>query len=137
MHRRLGRRRRRVGHGPGPGLESDSNGQTLIERLPRVAEQFLAGEIDARVVGTIINRTELITDEIACAQIDELIAEKLLTAAPGAEGYRVIILPSPDAVSYTAEATPAVASARHFFTDKTGVIRGEIGKPATAGSSEF
>ena len=69
--------------------------------------------------------------------IDELIAEKLLAAAPGAEGYRIVLLPSPDAVSYTAEATPAVASARHFFTDKTGVIRGETGKPATAGSSEF
>ena len=69
--------------------------------------------------------------------IDELIAEKLLTAAPGAEGYRIVLLPSPDAVSYTAEATPAVATARHFFTDKSGVVRAEIGKPATAGSSEF
>ena len=69
--------------------------------------------------------------------MDELIAERLLTAAPAAEGYRILMLPSPDAVSYTVEATPSAPAARYFFMDKTGVLRAEMGKPATAGSPEF
>ena len=69
--------------------------------------------------------------------VDELIADRLLKASPAAEGYRIVMIPSPDAVSYTAEATPAVVTGRYFFTDKTGVVRAEVGKPATAESLEF
>ncbi|HET9218836.1 MAG TPA: hypothetical protein VFR18_17765 [Terriglobia bacterium] len=67
----------------------------------------------------------------------ELIADRLLTTEPEAEGYRIRMVPSPDAVSYTAEATPAESAGRHFFTDKTGIIRVETGKPATATSPEL
>ena len=68
---------------------------------------------------------------------EELIADRLLTAEPSAEGYTLSMLPSADAVSYTAKATPAQPAARHFFTDQTGVIRAENGKPATAESPEI
>ena len=68
---------------------------------------------------------------------EELIADHLLTAEPSAEGYALSMLPSADAVSYTARATPAQPAARHFFTDQTGVIRAENGKPATAESPEI
>ena len=67
----------------------------------------------------------------------ELIADRLLTAEPAAQGYRILMVPSPDAVSYTAEATPTESAGRHFFTDKTGAIRAETGKPATATSPEL
>jgi len=67
----------------------------------------------------------------------ELVADRLLTAEPAAEGYRITLLPSPDAGSYTLQATPADAAARHFFTDQSGVVRVETGKPATAESPEL
>jgi hypothetical protein len=65
---------------------------------------------------------------------NELIADHLLSGEPKAEGYAILMLPSPDAVSYTVTATPSTPDARHFFTDKTGVIHAEMGKPATAES---
>ena len=65
---------------------------------------------------------------------NELIADHLLTAEPKAEGYTILMLPSPDAGSYTITATPNTPDARHFFTDKTGVIHAETGKAATAES---
>jgi len=68
---------------------------------------------------------------------EELISEHLLTAEPSAEGYTLTMLPSADAVRYTVKATPAKAEARHFFTDQTGVVRAETGKPATAESPEI
>jgi hypothetical protein len=64
----------------------------------------------------------------------ELIAVHLLSAEPAAEGYDILMLPSADAVRYTAKATPRTPDARHFFTDHSGVIRAESGKPATAES---
>lgn len=68
---------------------------------------------------------------------DELIADRLLRAQPAAEGYTILMLPSADAVSYTITATPRAPEGRHFFTDKSGVIRAEAGKPATAQSPEL
>jgi hypothetical protein len=67
---------------------------------------------------------------------DELIADRLLSGEPAADGYTVQMLPSADAVSYTVTATPRTPDGRHFFTDKTGVIRAETGKPATPESPE-
>jgi len=67
---------------------------------------------------------------------DELIADRLLSAEPAADGYTIQMLPSADAVSYSVTATPRTPGGQHFFTDKTGVIRAETGKPATAGSPE-
>ena len=68
---------------------------------------------------------------------EELLADRLLTAEPAAEGYSIVMLPSADAVRYIAKATPRTDTARHFFTDQTGVIRAESGKPATAESPEI
>lgn len=65
---------------------------------------------------------------------DELIVNRLLSAEPTAEGYDILMLPSADAVRYTAKATPRTPDARYFFTDQTSVIRAESGKPATAES---
>jgi hypothetical protein len=70
---------------------------------------------------------------------DELIVQHLLNAEPAVEttGYSFLLRPSPDAVSYTVTATPSAPEARHFFTDQTGVIRAESGKPATSTSPEM
>lgn len=69
---------------------------------------------------------------------DELIVQHLLSAEPTVDGtgYKFLLRPSPDAVSYTVTATPSAPEARHFFTDQTGVIRAESGKPATSTSPE-
>jgi hypothetical protein len=70
---------------------------------------------------------------------DELIVQHLLSAEPTVEatGYSFLLRPSPDAVSYTVIATPSAPEARHFFTDQTGVIHAESGKPATTTSPEM
>jgi hypothetical protein len=70
---------------------------------------------------------------------DELIAQRLLNAEPtkAATGYDFLMLPSPDAVSYTLTATPSGPGVRHFFTDQTGVLRAAQDKPATADSPAF
>jgi hypothetical protein len=70
---------------------------------------------------------------------DELIMERLLNAEPkkADTGYDFLLLPSPDAVSYTVTATPSAAGARYFFADQTGVLRAENDKPATSASPEL
>jgi Tfp pilus assembly protein PilE len=67
---------------------------------------------------------------------EDLISDHLLQAEPTAQGYRIEMKPSPDASRYTISATPtnASATARHLFTDETGVIRVEQSKDATATS---
>jgi hypothetical protein len=67
---------------------------------------------------------------------DELIKEHLLTAEPtkADTGYDFLLLPSPDAESYTVTATPLAPGFRYFFADQTGVIRAEKDKPATSAS---
>ena len=67
---------------------------------------------------------------------DELIKEHLLTAEPkkADTGYDFLLLPSPDAESYTVTATPVAPGARYFFADQTGVLRAEKDKPATSAS---
>ena len=66
----------------------------------------------------------------------ELIMEQLLEAEPkkADTGYDFLLLPSPDAVSYTITATPTAPGSRYFFADQTGVIRAEKDKPATSAS---
>ncbi len=49
-------------------------GQVLIERLPKVAEVFMAGYIDFRVIRIVAFRTALLTDDQAIASIDEMLA---------------------------------------------------------------
>ncbi|MGI9162608.1 MAG: HNH endonuclease signature motif containing protein [Mycobacterium sp.] len=49
-------------------------GVELLERLPRVAAVFAAGDIDFRVVAAIVFRTGLITDPALLAQIDAKLA---------------------------------------------------------------
>jgi len=70
---------------------------------------------------------------------DELVESHILQQDPSksAGGYEISLHPAADAESYTLAATPVSpsASARYFFTDKTGVIRAEQGKEATSSSS--
>jgi len=67
---------------------------------------------------------------------DELIKDHLLNAEPkkADTGYDFLLLPSPDAESYTITATPSTAGSRYFFADQTGVLRAEKDKPATSAS---
>ena len=54
-------------------------GQALLDRLPKLAAVFLAGEVDFRVIAVIVYRTALVTDAEAIANIDGQVARK----APG------------------------------------------------------
>jgi Domain of unknown function (DUF222) len=56
-----------------------SYGQTLIERLPKLAERFLAGDVDYRVFTVIDFRTALVSDPDVLAELDE----KMARLAPG------------------------------------------------------
>jgi hypothetical protein len=51
-------------------------GQTLIERLPTLADVFAAGLVDFRIIAAAIFRTDLILDTDALAAIDEQLAAK-------------------------------------------------------------
>jgi hypothetical protein len=51
-------------------------GMTLIERLPRLAEVFLGGDVDFAVFANIDYRTGLITDKDVLAKIDAVLASK-------------------------------------------------------------
>jgi len=71
---------------------------------------------------------------------DELIESHLLKQEPTADatGYEIKLRPAADAASYTVIADPVSGSpsTRHFFTDKTRIIRAEQGKPAGTSSPE-
>lgn len=72
---------------------------------------------------------------------DELIQSHLLDKNPAALaiGYDIQMRPSADAESYTLTAAPLTTpeAVRHFFTDQTGILRGEMGKPAGLESPEL
>ena len=51
-------------------------GQVLIEYLPELADVFVAGLIDFRVIRIVEFRTGLLTDAQAIAAIDEMLAYK-------------------------------------------------------------
>ncbi|MFL6082561.1 MAG: DUF222 domain-containing protein, partial [Mycobacterium sp.] len=51
-------------------------GQSLIERLPKLGDVFLAGLVGFRVIAAAIVRTDLITDAEVLAKIDEQLARK-------------------------------------------------------------
>jgi len=61
---------------------------TLRDRLPKVAARFLAGDLTARRVWLIDQRTRLVTDTEALAAIDTAIAENLTAWGPLSE-YRL------------------------------------------------
>jgi hypothetical protein len=71
---------------------------------------------------------------------DELIEARMLTSEPSAaqSGYDFKLRPAADARTYKLSVVPsdskAAATARHFFTDQTGVIHADTGKEATADS---
>jgi hypothetical protein len=52
-----------------------SRGLTLIQRLPRLAQRFLAGEVDLRVIAIIDTRTTLVQDPDVLAELDARLAE--------------------------------------------------------------
>ncbi|BBY04351.1 hypothetical protein MSEO_48500 [Mycobacterium seoulense] len=51
--------------------------RALRERLPRVAEVFAAGDIDFRMVATLVFRTDLITDPEVVAAVDARLAAQV------------------------------------------------------------
>jgi hypothetical protein len=52
-----------------------SRGLTLVQRLPRLAQRFLAGEVDPRVIALIDTRTTLVQDPGVLAELDARLAE--------------------------------------------------------------
>ena len=70
--------------------------------------------------------------------VEELVFSLMLTEAPdgAAIGYRIRSRSSPaaDAYSISAEAVVGIESRRSFFQDLGGVMRWELGGPATADS---
>jgi Domain of unknown function (DUF222) len=54
----------------------------LRDRLPRVAALFVSGELTGRRVWLIANRTYLVTDAEALAQLDAVIADRILAWGP-------------------------------------------------------
>ena len=68
----------------------------------------------------------------------ELVTSRFLREEPtdANTGYEIIMRPSPDAARFTLSATPLSPSptARHLFTDQTGVIHAEQGQAASADS---
>jgi Domain of unknown function (DUF222) len=58
------------------GLAADRVGyaRAMRERLPRVAEVFIAGDIDYQAFTTIVSRTDLIVDPEVLARVDALVA---------------------------------------------------------------
>lgn len=47
----------------------------LRERLPRVAEVFARGDIDFRLMATLVSRTELVEDPVLIAKLDAAVAK--------------------------------------------------------------
>jgi hypothetical protein len=72
-----------IGHGRACG-EMDL-AITLRDRLPKVAALFLAGDLNARRVWLIDQRTRLVTDAEALAAIDTAIADRITTWGPLSE----------------------------------------------------
>ncbi|MFC7675837.1 DUF222 domain-containing protein [Mycolicibacterium sp. GCM10028919] len=52
-----------------------SRGLTLVQRLPRLAQRFLAGDVDLRVIAIIDHRTTLVQDRDVLAELDARLAE--------------------------------------------------------------
>jgi hypothetical protein len=72
-----------IGHGRASG-EMDL-AIMLRDRVPKVGALFLAGELNARRVWLISDRTYLVTDAEALAELDSVIAERLTTWGPLSE----------------------------------------------------
>lgn len=53
-------------------------GLELVDRLPRLAARFAAGEVDWPVVAAAVFRTELIRDRQIMARIDEVLARRVM-----------------------------------------------------------
>ncbi len=69
-----------IGHGRACG-EMDL-AVVLRDRFPKVAAAFLAGELNARRVWLIANRTYLVTTPAAVAALDQVIAERITAWGP-------------------------------------------------------
>jgi Domain of unknown function (DUF222) len=72
-----------IGHGRASG-EMDM-AVMLRDRFPKVGALFFAGEISARRVWLISNRTYLVTDADAVAELDSVIAERITNWGPLSE----------------------------------------------------
>jgi hypothetical protein len=76
-----------IGHGRACG-EMDL-AVTLRDRLPKVVALFLSGQLNGRRVWLIANRTYLVTDAEALAELDAVIAERIVAWGPLSE-YKLV-----------------------------------------------
>ena len=78
--------------------------RAMRERLPRVAEVFLAGDIDFRTFATLVFRTDLITDGEVLAAVDATLAANVVRwpsmtqGRLGAQVDKIVARADPDAV---------------------------------------
>ena len=112
-------------------------GKTLIERMPRLGEVFLAGQVDFRVIRTIDYRVGLIVDDEVMAAIDEMVAHKApswnkLSDAKIAQLVDWMVLDvDPDALRVAKERDDdrhiGITPTRHGMADIWGSIRATDG----------
>lgn len=69
-----------VGHGRALGQMELA--LTLRDRLPKVGQRFMCGEIPLRTINTIAWRTALVKDELALARLDSELAERAAKWGP-------------------------------------------------------
>ncbi|BBX75156.1 hypothetical protein MSHI_30620 [Mycobacterium shinjukuense] len=78
--------------------------RAMRERLPKVAEVFAAGEIDYRMLQTLVYRTDLITDAAVLARVDAELALRVRGWPSMTRGRlaaaidRIVAVADPDAV---------------------------------------
>ncbi len=111
------------------------------EMLARVRESSEAAALEA--VRDIIEAQVIYmaTQRRYGLNVEDLVGQILLPEDPSRAGlgYRFSLRGSPSADSYTLTAEPSsgVGEKRSFFADSTGVIRSELGQPATVESPEL
>ena len=90
--------------------------------------------IEAQVNFISLNRRYALT-------LGELVQELTLDEDPSLadSGYQIRMRGSPNADNYSLTAEPSIETVakRSFFADSTGIIRWELGQPATADSPEL
>jgi hypothetical protein len=110
------------------------------EMLERVREGSEAAALQA--VRDIVEAQDnyMATQRRYGLNVEDLVAQILLPEDPSRAGlgYRISLRGSPAADRYTvsAEPTSGVGEKRSFFADSSGVIRSELGQPATVDSPE-
>ena len=116
------------------------------DRVLRVTAEMGAGPIRLDPIRVLMERTRMIGDPLGIDEIPG--AAHVLVAADLADpvlgsvtvtGYRYRFIVEGDMSQYVVEAIPIMNpdTKRHFYTDVSGIIREERGRPATERSPEL